>query len=61
MEQEQEAHGIAGGLDAENRNALVDMAKPQMDKRVCGCGVVIHGAKGFTPNKCSATCRGEKI
>jgi len=60
LELEHEAYGIAGGMDAVNRSALLDQDNPRIHKRECGCGTVMYGAKGFVPQACSANCRGAK-
>lgn len=60
MENEEFAFGIAGGLDAENRDALLSADRPVIEQKQCICGITLFGAKGSTPNACSANCRGEK-
>lgn len=60
MELESNAYGIAGGLDAINREELLLQDNPRLHKRECACGIVMFGAKGFVPAKCSDTCKGKK-
>ena len=60
MEQEVEPWGIAGGLDAENRKALLVADNPVIEQKTCTCGITIYGAKGSTPKACSANCKGKK-
>jgi hypothetical protein len=60
MELENEPYGIAGGLDAENRAALLD-GDGKLHKRECQCGTVIYGVKGLTPDRCSKSCNGKRI
>jgi hypothetical protein len=60
MELEEAPYGIAGGMDPENRGALLDQESPRIHKRECVCGIVLYGAKGHVPSACSANCRGAK-
>ena len=58
MEKEEFPYGISGGLDAENRTAL--LSNPVIEERTCACGITLFGVPGTTPKSCSANCRGEK-
>lgn len=60
MELESHPYGISGGLDAENRMALLDDDNPKLHKRECKCGTIMYGVKGKIPEKCSAICKGDK-
>lgn len=60
MEKEEYPWGIAGGLDATNRSALLSSESPVIEEKTCICGITIFGVPGTTPNACSANCRGEK-
>lgn len=60
LEQEEFPHGIAGGLDARNREALMSSSAPVIEETTCVCGITLFGVKGYTPKACSANCRGKK-